>query len=249
MRLEQSFDVPAPVDRVWQALIDVEQFAPLLPGAAVTGRNEDGSYNGTFTVKIGPTTAAYNGKLELQEIDEAARTAKMHAHGADKRGQGGATATIVSTISSANGGTRVVVVTDYHITGRLARFGRSGMIQDISERLLREFARRLQESLRGDQGAPAKGAEAAEAQGPDLEPDVGADARVVSDADATVVAIAASPPAIAAAPPQLSEPVKGISLASSVVWARTRRKPAPVAFVLGLLLALLVMARRRRSGR
>ena len=70
MKLEQSFDVAAPLDRVWKALIDVEHVAPCLPGAAVTGRNDDGSYSGTFTMKIGPTTASYAGKLEMDQIDE-----------------------------------------------------------------------------------------------------------------------------------------------------------------------------------
>ena len=40
-------------------------------------------------------------------------------------------------------------MTDYHITGRLARFGRGGMIEDISNRLLSEFAKWLQTSLAG----------------------------------------------------------------------------------------------------
>jgi uncharacterized protein len=148
MKLEQSFEVDAPLERVWKTLIDVEHVAPCLPGAAVTGRNDDGSYNGTFTVKIGPTTASYTGRLEMENIDEGAHTATMQAQGTDKRGQGGAKATIYSRLAPADGrGTRVEVVTDYHITGRLARFGRGGMIEDISERLLREFAKRLQTSL------------------------------------------------------------------------------------------------------
>src|SRR2546423_11940372 len=135
MKLEQSFEVSAPLERVWQALIDVEQVAPCLPGAAVTGRNDDGTYNGTFTVKIGPTTAAYKGKLEMRDMDEQARTATLHAKGTDKRGQGGANATIVSKVTEAGeGATRVEVDTDYHLTGRLARFGRGGMIEDISQR-------------------------------------------------------------------------------------------------------------------
>ena len=101
MKLEQSFEVDAPLERVWQALIDVERVAPALPGAAVTGRNDDGTYGGTFTVKIGPTTASYAGKLEMQEIDEDGAPGVMHANGTDKRGQGGATATIVSSPSSS----------------------------------------------------------------------------------------------------------------------------------------------------
>ena len=151
MKLEQSFDVAAPLDRVWAALIDVEHVAPCLPGAAVTGRNDDGSYNGTFKVKIGPTSASYTGKLAMEDVDEKAHTATMQAQGTDKRGQGGAKATIFSAVSDAgNGATHVEVVTDYHITGRLARFGRGGMIEEISNRLLTQFAQSLQASLTGD---------------------------------------------------------------------------------------------------
>ncbi len=156
MKLEQSFEVAAPLEQVWRTLVDVEHVAPCLPGAAVTGRNEDGSYNGTFTVKIGPTTASYTGKLQMENVDEASHTATMQAQGTDKRGQGGAKATIYSRVVPADGaGTRVDVVTDYHITGRLARFGRGGMIEDISERLLREFAKRLQSSLAAQPAAEA----------------------------------------------------------------------------------------------
>src|SRR2546421_11324688 len=155
MKLEQSFEVAAPLDRVWAALIDVERVAPCLPGAAVTGRNDDGSYDGTFKVKIGPTSASYAGKLAMEQVDESVHSATMQAQGTDKRGQGGAKATIVSSLSDAgNGSTRVEVSTDYHITGRLARFGRGGMIEDISNRLLGEFAKCLQSSLAGQPEAP-----------------------------------------------------------------------------------------------
>ena len=81
MKLEQSFEVAAPLDRVWAALVDVERVAPCLPGASVTGRNEDGSYDGTFQVKIGPTSATYSGKLEMNDLQEHAHTATMHAAG------------------------------------------------------------------------------------------------------------------------------------------------------------------------
>jgi carbon monoxide dehydrogenase subunit G len=161
MKLEQSFEVAAPPERVWQTLIDVERVAPCLPGAAVTGRNDDGSYNGTFKVKIGPTSAAYSGKLEMRDLDEDGHSATMLAQGTDKRGQGGAKATIVSKLSPVGDATLVEVVTDYHITGRLARFGRGGMIEDISQRLLKEFAGCLQKSLAGSDEAPVAAAAAA----------------------------------------------------------------------------------------
>ena len=147
MNLEQSFEVRAPVERVWETLIDVERVAPCLPGAEITEAGEDGSYRGTFSVRLGPTTAAYRGELHMEELDEPARRVVMRASGQDKRGQGSAKATIVSTVRAEGGSTHVDVATDFTITGRLARFGRGGMIQDISNRLLKDFATCLQERI------------------------------------------------------------------------------------------------------
>jgi carbon monoxide dehydrogenase subunit G len=153
MKLEQSFSVAAPIEQVWDALVDVERIAPCLPGAEVTGVDESGAYAGTFTVKLGPTTASYRGSLRMEAKDEAARTVTMSAKGTDVRGQGGASATIVSTMREDGGETPVDVLSAFHITGRLARFGRSGMIEDISKRLMRDFAACLQSSLGGEPAA------------------------------------------------------------------------------------------------
>jgi carbon monoxide dehydrogenase subunit G len=158
MKLEQSFEVKAPVDQVWSVLIDLEQVAPCLPGAAITERDDEGTYHGTFHVKLGPTTASYRGQIRLEEVDESTHTATLKAHGSDKRGQGGANATIVNTLVETADGTRVEAVTDLTITGRLARFGRGGMIQDVSNRLMRDFAECLQKGLTGDGAAAGEAA-------------------------------------------------------------------------------------------
>lgn len=261
MKLEQSFEVAAPLARVWAALIDVEHVAPCLPGAAVTGRNDDGSYNGTFKVKIGPTSAAYSGKLHMENVDEDAHTATMNASGTDKRGQGGAKATIVSTVTEGQAGaTKVEVVTDYHITGRLARFGRGGMIEEISNRLLGQFATSLQASLAGggaDAPAPApSGAAADPPVAPAGAPAATADAPAApahapaAPADALAApagtADPAGPRATSAAPPPVeSEPVEGLSLMASVLLNQVKRNPAPIAALLiGFLVARGVLRRR-----
>ena len=148
MKLEQSFEVDAPIEQVWTALIDLEKVAPCLPGAAITGHDDDGTYHGEFQVKLGPTTASYRGTIKIQSADAETRTATLAARGSDKRGQGGASATIVNTLHERDGGgTRVDAETDFTITGRLASFGRGGMMKDISNRLLRDFATCLQQRL------------------------------------------------------------------------------------------------------
>jgi carbon monoxide dehydrogenase subunit G len=210
MKLEQSFTVTAPIEQVWAALIDVERVAPCLPGAEITGQAPDGGYQGTFSVKLGPATAAYNGSLRMESLDEATHTATMTARGTDKRGQGGANASIVSTMHQEGDDTLVEVVTDFTITGRLARFGRGGMIEDISKRLMRDFAQCLQATLAAEP-APVAAApvEAAEPQAPLADELAAAEpAEPIAEAPAPVEPIAAEPlqPAQAPWPPAAAEP-------------------------------------------
>jgi carbon monoxide dehydrogenase subunit G len=209
MKLEQTFEVQAPLAQVWAALNDLERVAPCLPGAAITGHDEDGTYHGTFTVKLGPMTAAYNGTIKIEEADEATHTATLKARGTDKRGQGGANATIVNTLSEHDGGTRVEAVTDFHITGRLAQFGRGGMMEDVSSRLLRDFATCLSTRL----AEPAAASE------------VPSGAEVAAgDAAPEEVAAAATPgPSVPPPAPPPAEPLKGGSLFFSVLWERIKR--------------------------
>jgi carbon monoxide dehydrogenase subunit G len=214
MKMEQSFEVQAPLAQVWEALTDLERVAPCLPGAAITGHDEDGTYHGTFSVKLGPMTAAYNGTIRIEDVDEAAHVATLKAKGTDKRGQGGANATIVNTLTERDGVTHVEAVTDFTITGRLAQFGRGGIMQDVSNRLMRDFATCL--SSRLGEGAP--------------EPAVPTGAEVAAgDAAPEEVAAATSqgppqtpaPPAQAA--PPAAAPIKGFSLFFSVLWDRIKR--------------------------
>ena len=233
MKLEQSFEVDAPVEQVWTALIDLEKVAPCLPGAAITGHDEDGTYHGEFQVKLGPTTASYRGTIRIESADAETHTATLAARGSDKRGQGGASATIVNTLHATDaGGTRVDAATDFTITGRLASFGRGGMIKDISNRLLRDFATCLQQrlaaepagGLTGDEAAASAGAAAAAETGettaspaapaPDGPPDTPAGAT----ASAPPPAAATPPP-----PPPAAKPINGVSLFFSVLAERIKR--------------------------
>jgi carbon monoxide dehydrogenase subunit G len=219
MKLEQSFDVAAPIDQVWKALNDLERVAPCLPGAAITDHDEDGTYHGTFQVKLGPTTAAYNGTIKIESADEATHTATLKARGTDKRGQGGANATIVNTLSEQNGGTRIEAVTDFTITGRLARFGRGGMMEDISNRLMRDFATCLSSRLADAPTAPS-GEEVATGDAP---PEAVAAAAPPEGADSETAAPAPTPPP-RPAPQPAAKPVGGIGLFFSVLWERIRRR-------------------------
>ena len=156
MKLENEFTVPASIDEAWAVLLDVERVAPCLPGAAVDPGGDDGEFNGTMTVKIGPITARYKGTVKIQEADEADRRAVMRAQAKDARGQGTAAATITSTMEEAAEGTKVKVVTDMRVTGPAAQFGR-GVMQDVSAKMMRQFAECLASEMSGgrEQEEPA----------------------------------------------------------------------------------------------
>jgi uncharacterized protein len=218
MKLEQAFEVQAPIERVWEALIDLERVAPCLPGATITERDEDGTYHGEFKVKLGPTTAAYRGTVKIDEADAATHTATMRAKGTDKRGQGGANATIVNTLTAEGDVTRVQAVTDFTITGRLARFGRGGMIEDISNRLMRDFSTCLQSRIATE---PTPSGEAITTGEETPEAAAGAAAQ---PPDTPAPPAAAPRPGPAAPPPvAAAKPISGFSLFFGALWDRIRR--------------------------
>jgi carbon monoxide dehydrogenase subunit G len=65
MQIEKIFIVKAPKAAVWDFLTDPYKVARCLPGTAVTAKLDDGSYTGTNTVKVGPVTASYRGKMRF----------------------------------------------------------------------------------------------------------------------------------------------------------------------------------------
>ena len=117
-------------------------------------------------------------------------------------------------------------MTDFTITGRLASFGRGGMIKDISNRLLRDFAACLQQQLAAEPAGGLTGEEAAASAGARAGAGGargagrgrgGREARGKTPPPPRAPAAARPPP-----PPPSAPPVKGFSLVLSVLWERIR---------------------------
>ena len=145
MRIDNEFTVDAPIERVWELFTDVEELAPCMPGAQLTGV-EDDVYSGKVKVKVGPVVAAYKGTARFVERDDEEHRAVVEASGRADRGAGNAAATVTVRLAEADGRTDVTVETDLKITGKLAQLG-GGMIKDVSKRLLGQFVERAEERL------------------------------------------------------------------------------------------------------
>ncbi len=158
MKIANEFTVSAPVARAWEVLTDLEEVIPLMPGAVFDGRDGD-DVLGKVKVKVGPVTSEFSGRVRFVEQDLEQYRAVIDAKGKEARGTGNATATVTAQLHEAGERTRVTVDTDLKVVGKLAQFG-SGMLQQVSEKLLGQFV----ESLEAKLAAPAASAESPASQ-------------------------------------------------------------------------------------
>ncbi len=145
MEITNEMRVGVPIEEAWVLLTDIPAIAPCLPGAELTGRDGD-DFEGRMSVKVGPITAEYKGTARITEMDEDARRVTLTAKGRDTRGAGNASADIVAEMFPDGAGTRVTIVTDLKISGKVAQFGR-GVMADVSKKLLGQFAECIEAKL------------------------------------------------------------------------------------------------------
>jgi uncharacterized protein len=230
MQIEKSFVLNAPASAVWEFLTDPYKVGRCLPGAAITEKLDDGSYAGTITVKVGPVTANYRGKMRFERLDATAGEADIVASGQETRGKGGADMRMKSRVTErAPGETEVSVVSDVNVVGVLAQFGR-GMIQDVSDQLFQKFTVAMRRELE----TPA----AAAVEAPAAES--GASAGMAPPAPTEMAATASltpPPPAPAAGEAALDLGSLGAAAASRAT-ARILRRPG--FWITLLVLALLI---------
>lgn len=159
MEISNSFTVDAPISEAWELLTDIPEIAPCLPGAKLTSA-EDGVYSGGIKIKVGPVTAEYKGSAEFVERDEENYKAVINGKGRDTRGAGNAQALITAQMVPVGDQTQVDIVTDLKVSGKVAQFGR-GVMQDISTKLLGQFADCLEAKIKAGDEPAAEETEAA----------------------------------------------------------------------------------------
>ena len=236
MQLNHRFTVPASIDETWSAFNDLERIAPCFPGAALTSVEGD-EFTGTCKIKLGPISMQYGGSGRFLERDEAAYRAVIEAKGKDKRGNGTAAATVTAQlVAEGDTSTNVEVVTDLAITGKPAQFGR-GVMQDVSDKLLGQFATCLETRL-----GPAATLSDTESVG-----DVGSGEPAPEPSPSSAGSGAASTSASAAASASAGgEPAAELDLGATVLPILAKRY-APYAIGLFVLLFLLKRLLGRRD--
>jgi uncharacterized protein len=212
MQFDNSFDVPLSPAQAWTVLMDIPRIAPCMPGAQLSEVVDGQNYKGNISVRLGPVALTFAGRVQIDSIDEANRSARVMAQGSDAKGRGAANATAAFRIEPAGAGAKVLIHTDLMLSGAVAQYGRGvGMIQATAAQIIGQFAANLRTQLA--QQAPAPEMAAADASAP-----------VASEASAPR---ASAPPQSAeprtsappqTSPPQPARPISGLSLIARVLW-------------------------------
>ncbi|MFT3872874.1 MAG: SRPBCC family protein [Nocardioides sp.] len=241
MDLTHRFTVPTDVEEAWAHFNDLAAVAECFPGAQVSSIDGD-SFAGSVKVKLGPIALQYNGSGEFVEKDDAAHRFVVQAKGKDKRGNGTAGATVTLAMAAAGpGATDVEVLTDLSVTGKPAQFGR-GVMQDVSDKLLGQFAGCLEQRLAAAQSEEAQPQEAA----PDVEAEP---ASAEAPAGMPAMAVAPEPgPETKRSTPLPPPPTHedAIDLGATVVPILVKAYWKQAAAVLAGLIVLRWLVRRRR---
>jgi uncharacterized protein len=148
MVITTRFELSAPIEAAWAYLLDVPKIAHCVPGASLTEVIDDKTYEGRVEVKLGPIGVSYKGRITIQSMDESAHTVSVRAEGSETRGRGGASATMTAQLQPSEKGTSVVMNTDLAVSGVVAQFGRTGIMQEVAQRMAQRFASCVDQELK-----------------------------------------------------------------------------------------------------
>ena len=139
-KIEERFEVQAPVERVWKYLIDPARVVECLPGAELLEMKDEHNFVGAIKVKVGPLAMSYKGNAKFTEVNEQTHQVRMVGDAREVGGSGQTKVSMLSTVSpAAGGGSEVVVTAEVELVGRIVQFGR-GMIEEVSRQMFRQFS-------------------------------------------------------------------------------------------------------------
>ena len=139
-KIEEKFEVQAPVERVWQYMIDPKRVVECLPGAQLLEQKDDQTFLGAIKVKVGPLSMSYKGQAKFTDLNEETHQVRMVGDAREVSGSGSTKISMLSTVVPlASGGSEVSVSADVELVGKIVQFGR-GMIEEVSRQMFRQFA-------------------------------------------------------------------------------------------------------------
>ncbi len=156
--LLQSFSVDHPRAKVWEMFGRLGEVTTCLPGTSLIGTPTQDRVEPRIRIKLGPIVAEFEGVAEVVR-DASNYAGTIHGSARDTQSNSMTRGEIRYVLHEDKGGaaTRVDLEVGFTLTGALAQFSRSGIVQDIARRMTASFAQNLQAQLdHGGGGASAE---------------------------------------------------------------------------------------------
>jgi carbon-monoxide dehydrogenase small subunit len=146
--LHQTFRVTHPRHKVWDFFGRLNEVTTCLPGASVTSMPSPERVDFTMRVKVGPIAPEFEGTAQV-ERDASSYSGVIHGSAKDRRSSSSTRGEIRYVLIEEQGGaaTRVDIDVAFSLTGALAQFSRSRIVQDIATRMTAAFAKNLEARL------------------------------------------------------------------------------------------------------
>ena len=146
--LHQTFSVEHPRDDVWKFFGRLDEVTTCLPGASLVHPPTNDHVQFILRVKLGPIVAEFEGAADVVR-DASNYTGTIHGSARDRRSTSITRGEVRYALIEEKDGaaTRVDLDVGFTLTGALAQFSRSGIVQDIASRMTEAFARNLESRL------------------------------------------------------------------------------------------------------
>lgn len=145
MKLEGSYDIPAPPEKAWAALLDPAQLTRAMPGCEALEAIGEGEYRAVLKIGVAAVRGTFEGKVKLSDLEPPVRY-RMTVEGSGApgfvRGQA------AMELAPVEGGTRVTYSADVQVGGLIAGVGQR-MLGGVAKMLLDQFFSRMREQLEG----------------------------------------------------------------------------------------------------
>jgi len=147
VELNKIFPLECNADDAWAQLKDIKQVAGCIPGAEISDGTSDTNYTGKVKLKIGPVSLAFNGDVDVKEVDAEKKQLQLVATGKDSKGSSTATMDLTAYIRDGET-TETEMIGDavVSLNGKLVSFG-GRMITQVADQILDQFADNFRELL------------------------------------------------------------------------------------------------------
>ncbi len=156
IKIEKTFKVDEPIEKVWAFLSDPKKVGACVPGAQITEQVDERTYKGAIKVKVGPSVTDYKGEVQIMRKDDAAHEIEILGKGQDVRGKGSASMKMTGKLRAVDGGTEVINISELNVVGILAQMG-GRVITEVSNIMFEQFVNNFRKQL---QSPDAMGTEA-----------------------------------------------------------------------------------------